>query len=91
MYLAKDSDEFDRVEGYEAVTWRESGRLAAGDRLSYFAADQRYELNGRPVRIVEECRESTGRTLTFYKSTDRVLVDGQQVARTRTKSGDNCR
>lgn len=90
LYLGRETDEFERVEAYEAVTWRESGRAATGDRLSYVAAEQRYELTGRPVRIVEECRESTGRTLTFYKSTDRVLVDGQQVARTRTKSGSNC-
>lgn len=90
LYLGRETDEFERVEAYEAVTWRESGRAATGDRLSYVAAEQRYELTGRPVRIVEECRESTGRTLTFYKSTDGVLVDGQQVARTRTKSGSNC-
>lgn len=90
LYLGEETDEFERVEAYEAVTWREAGRSATGDRLSYVAAAQRYEFTGRPVRIVEECRESTGRTLTFYKSTDRVLVDGQQVARTRTKSGSNC-
>jgi lipopolysaccharide transport protein LptA len=90
MYLAKGDNQLERVEGYEAVTMREAGRSATGDRLSYFSADGRYDMRGTPVRIVEECRESTGRTLTFYKSSDRILVDGQQVSRTRTKSGSEC-
>ena len=91
LFLAKDDNQLEHVEGYEAVTMRESGRSAAGDRLSYLAVEQRYQMTGTPVRIVEECRESTGRTVTFFKSTDRILVDGQQVSRTRTKSGENCR
>ena len=90
LYLGTASDELQRLEGYEAVTWRESGRSATGDRLSYVAAEQRYELNGRPVRVVEECRESTGRTVTFYRSTDKILVEGQQVSRTWTKNGNDC-
>jgi hypothetical protein len=85
-----DDNELERVEGYEAVTLRESGRTATGDRLSYLAADEQYDMTGIPVRIVEQCRETTGRTLTFYKAVDRILVDGQQITRTRTKSGGNC-
>jgi lipopolysaccharide export system protein LptA len=90
MYLAKGDNQLERVEGYEAVTIRETGRSATGDRLSYFSADGRYDMLGTPVRMVEECRESTGRTLTFYKSSDRIFVDGQQVSRTRSKSGSEC-
>ncbi len=90
LYLGMDDNELERVEGYEAVTLRESGRTATGDRLSYLAADEQYDMTGIPVRIVEECRETTGRMLTFYKAVDRILVDGQQITRTRTKSGGNC-
>jgi LPS export ABC transporter protein LptC/lipopolysaccharide transport protein LptA len=90
MYLAKGDNQLERVEGYEGVTVREAGRSATGDRLSYFSADGRYDMQGTPVRIVEDCRDSTGRTLTFYKSSDRILVDGQQVSRTRSKSGREC-
>lgn len=90
LYLGRTGHELERVEGYETVTLRESGRAATGDRLSYFSGEDRYLMTGAPVRIVEECRESTGRTLTFYKSTDRILVDGQQVLRTRTKNGNDC-
>ena len=90
LYLGMDDNELERIEGYEAVTLREAGRTATGDRLSYLAADEQYDMTGIPVRIVEECRETTGRMLTFYKAVDRILVDGQQITRTRTKSGGNC-
>jgi LPS export ABC transporter protein LptC/lipopolysaccharide transport protein LptA len=90
LYLGMNDSELERVEGYEAVTLRDAGRTATGDRLSYLAADEQYDMTGIPVRIVEECRETTGRTLTFYKAVDRILVDGQQITRTRTKSGGNC-
>ena len=90
LYLGQDDNELERVEGYEAVTLRESGRTATGDRLSYLAAGEQYDMTGIPVRIVEECRETTGRMLTFYKAVDRILVDGQQITRTRTKSGGDC-
>ena len=88
--IAVDDNELERVEGYESVTLRESGRTATGDRLSYLAADEQYDMTGVPVRIVQECRETTGRMLTFYKAVDRILVDGQQITRTRTKSGADC-
>ena len=32
-----------------------------------------------PVSIRESCRDTTGRTLTFFKSTDRVIVDGTLI------------
>jgi hypothetical protein len=44
-------------------------------------------LVGSPVRLVQECQESTGRTLTFYKASERVQVDGNQEIRTLTKGG----
>jgi len=87
LYLGDGENELERVEGYDAVTLRDGGRTATGDRLSYFSADERYEMTGAPVRIVEDCREMTGRTLTFYKSTDKILVDGQQGSRTLTTRG----
>jgi len=33
------------------------------------------------------CRSSTGLTLTFYRSTDTVTVDGQEERRTEINSG----
>jgi lipopolysaccharide export system protein LptA len=89
LYLAGDNA-LERVEGYGAVTLRNAGRTTMGERLSFLVAEERYDVTGAPVRVVEGCRESTGRTLTFYKSVDKILVDGQQLSRTRTKSGSDC-
>ena len=44
------------------------------------------------MTIVDECgRETTGRTLTFFKATDRIVVDGNEQIRTQTSgSKTNC-
>jgi hypothetical protein len=39
------------------------------------------------VRLTQECQESTGRTLTFYKASDRIQVDGNEEVRVQTKGG----
>jgi hypothetical protein len=58
--------------------------------MTYFAADERYVMTGAPVTIVDECgRETSGGTLTFYKTVDRIVVDGGPV-RSRTKGGGDC-
>ena len=68
-------------------------RTATGARLTYRAANEEYQMVGTataPVRVAESCRETTGKTLTFYKSADRITVDGNQEIRTETKSGGGC-
>jgi lipopolysaccharide export system protein LptA len=90
LYLKESGSEMDRVEGYKNVTLKSDGRTATGDRLTYSAADERYDMAGAPVKIVSECRETTGRTLRFYKSSDRILVDGKEERRTETKGGAKC-
>ena len=88
MYLGARGDTVERVEAYDAVTVQLRGRLAAGDRFTYVEADGRYDMSGVPVRIIEqletECRETTGRTLTFYRSVDTITVDGSAEVRTRS-------
>ena len=37
-----------------------------------------------------ECKETSGKTLTFWKGTDRVKVDGNNEVRTQTKGGGKC-
>ena len=40
------------------------------------------------MKIIDQCeRETTGKTLTFIKSTDQIVVDGNQQTRTQTKGG----
>ena len=68
-------------------------RVATGDRLTYNADAERYVMTGIatvPVRIIEECRETTGRTVTFFKSADRIIVDGNEEVRTQSSRSGPC-
>ncbi|MGE3840846.1 MAG: LPS export ABC transporter periplasmic protein LptC [Vicinamibacterales bacterium] len=94
LFLVSDGSALERLEAYEAVTLRSAGRVSSGQRLTYFGADARYVMVGSPVRVLEqlpsECRETVGRSLTFYRSTDTILVDGNERDRTQTRSGGKC-
>ncbi len=90
LYLKPSGDELDRVEAYTKVTLQSEARTATGDRMTYFSADERYLMLGAPVKIVADCRETIGRTLTFFKSVDRIVVDGNEETRTQTKGGGKC-
>ena len=91
VHLRADDNALDRVTAAGNVTFVSPGRRVAGDTLVYHDAAGRYEMEGRPVRMLEEvdaeCRETTGRTLTFFRATDDVSVDGQAGVRTATASG----
>ncbi|MGE3277834.1 MAG: LptA/OstA family protein [Vicinamibacterales bacterium] len=73
-----------------AVRVSVDGREAKGARMHYDPKDARYQLSGTPVSLVEECRETTGRTLTFFRGSDRILIDGNEETRTQTKGGGKC-
>jgi LPS export ABC transporter protein LptC len=90
VHLARSESSMERLEAYDTITLRLDTRVATGSRLTYFAADERYVLSGTaavPVKVVETCRETSGQTLTFFKSADRIIVDGNEERRTQTKSG----
>jgi hypothetical protein len=38
----------------------------------------------------QECRDTTGRTLTFFNGSDTLLVDGNQHSRTQARTGGKC-
>ncbi len=92
--LAKEGNTVERLEGYTRVTLKLDKRTAVGARLTYFASDERYVMSAAgttPVTITDvqtspsgavSCRETTGRTLIFYKSADRIIVDGNDQNRT---------
>jgi LPS export ABC transporter protein LptC len=91
LYLKPSGDELERAEAYEKLTLREQNRTTAGNRLTYTTADEQYVVTGAPVEITDECaRVTTGRTLTFIKSTDTIVVDGNDQIRTQTKGGGKC-
>jgi lipopolysaccharide export system protein LptA len=90
LFLATQDNELERVEAYTSVTLHDPIRKVEGDRLTYTAADGRYVVVGSPVKIEADCRETTGRTLTFYKSTNNILVEPNDEFRTQVKSIPNC-
>jgi lipopolysaccharide export system protein LptA len=90
LFLAPEANELQRLEAYEAISLRDAARTVTGDRLTYTAAEGRYVVVGSPVKIVADCRETTGRTLTFYKSTNNIDVEPSDEFRTQVKSMPNC-
>ncbi|HNV02213.1 MAG TPA: LptA/OstA family protein [Vicinamibacterales bacterium] len=90
VYLAASSRELERVEAYASVFLQEGARRASGDRLTYATAAGRYLMIGSPVKIEAECRETTGRSLTFYKSTNNILVEPNEEFRTQVRTLPNC-
>jgi LPS export ABC transporter protein LptC/lipopolysaccharide transport protein LptA len=91
LYLKPSGNELDRAEAYENVTLREQNRKTTGARMTYTTSDERYVIVGARVKIVYLCeRETTGKTLTFVKSTDSIVVDGNSQIRTLTKGGGKC-
>ena len=88
LYLKPSGDELERAEAYENVTLREQDRETKGAKMIYTTADETYVITGVPGKIVDQCkRETVGRTLTFNKGTDSIVVDGNSQIRTQTKGG----
>jgi lipopolysaccharide export system protein LptA len=89
LYLKPSGDELERAEAYENLTLREQSRETKGAKMIYTTADEIYVITGAPVKIVDQCqRETVGRTLTFNKGTDSIVVDGNSQIRTQTKGGN---
>ncbi|HJZ71394.1 MAG TPA: LPS export ABC transporter periplasmic protein LptC [Vicinamibacterales bacterium] len=89
LYLKPSGDELERAEAYENMTLREQNRETKGSKLIYTPDNETYVITGAPVKIVDQCqRETVGRTLTFNKGTDSVVVDGNSQIRTQTKGGN---
>lgn len=91
--LAKAESRLERLDAQTAVNIRLDKRVATGDRLTYLADEERYVMTGVatvPVKIVDECRETSGRTVVFFKSAERVIVDGNEEVRTQSSRGGPC-
>lgn len=90
LVLASAERTLERIEGYGNVVARVAARDARGGRLTYHASDERYVLTGAPVTFTEDCRVTTGRTLTFFGTAGKLLVDGNEAVRTVSKGGGRC-
>jgi lipopolysaccharide transport protein LptA len=89
LYLKESGDELERAEAYDTVTRREQNRETKGMKMIYTPVNETYVVTGTPVKIVDECqRETIGKTLTFNKGTDNIVVDGNSQIRTQTKGGN---
>ena len=89
IVLARSENGVDRLEAYNRVTTVLGARTATGSRMTYHAREERYVMSGvgvTPVSLRESsCRETTGRTVTFFKSSDRIIVDGNETRRTENQ------
>jgi LPS export ABC transporter protein LptC len=86
LYLKPSGDEIDLALGHEAVTFTETKRKATGNEFQYYAVDDRYELQGTPVVIIDECGKPTrGLFLVYFRRTDKMTIDGGDVARTESR------
>jgi lipopolysaccharide export system protein LptA len=88
IVLEGQENAVDRLEAYTRVTMVLGQRTATGGRLTYHAKEERYLMSASgatAVTLRESCQETTGRTVTFFKSTDKIIVDGDETRRTETK------
>jgi lipopolysaccharide transport protein LptA len=91
LMLAKADNTLEKLEANGAVTAIVDKRTVTGTRLSYSTADEKYIVYGAPVKMIDaECQETSGKTLTFWKASDKVQVDGNNEVRTQTKGGGKC-
>ena len=90
LYFVEGGGSLERAEAYDDVIIKTDERTSTGNRMTYFAADERYLMKGTPVKVVENCRETACKTLTFWRSTDRILCDGNEQIRTLAISGGTC-
>ncbi len=91
LQLAKTENALDKLDATGAVSAIVDKRTVTGTRLTYSPSDDKYVVVGAPVKMVDaECQETSGKTLTFWKASDRVVVDGNNEVRTQTKGGGKC-
>ena len=96
LVLETDGRSLQRIFAAGGVKLMLEGRQLVGETMTYYENDGRYEMTGAPVRIIEEvavesedseietteCRETTGRALTFYVNSEALLVDANSEVRT---------
>src|SRR4029434_10071507 len=71
VILAPTGGHITRLEAYTNVSLKLDTRSAVGERLTYFADEDRYLMSGagtKAAKVVESCRGTTGRTLALLKA-----------------------
>jgi lipopolysaccharide transport protein LptA len=89
VYLVTDSQGQRRLDHAVAlgnVRVRQRDRQGSAERGDYFSADQKYVLSGgQPTLVDEENGTTTGHSLTFFQSSDTILVESNTGTRTLTR------
>ena len=86
LALVEEGNDLRQMTADGAVRILLDDRQASGQKLVYHPSDERYVLNGTPVSLVQDCQETAGRTLTFYRGSANVQVDGHET-RVQTRGG----
>jgi lipopolysaccharide export system protein LptA len=77
----------DHLVAVDDVVIQQTGRRADGQKLVYTAAEDKFVLTGGPPSIFDaEQGKITGVSLTFFRSDDRVLVEGEANTPVVTKT-----
>ena len=92
LYLKESGDQVEHAEAHQHVRLTEKGYTITGNEMKYFSKDEHYELSGTPLTIVDKCGvTATGLSLTYFRATDRIIVDGTDQTRTQTTGkGSTC-
>jgi LPS export ABC transporter protein LptC/lipopolysaccharide transport protein LptA len=86
LFLEEGGHQVQRLEADRTVALlTPEGRKATGTHLTYLAAAEQYDMLGTPVKLNDESGETTGNSLTFFRSADRIIVDGKEQKRTEVK------
>ena len=90
LFLRADARTLERIEATGDVDLELDTRRVTGETLSYDDGEGRYDLTGEPVTVVEEleegCRETTGRSVTFFANGESISADGRSAERTASSS-----
>ena len=91
LQLAKTENALEKLVANGAVSAVVDKRTVTGTQLTHSPAEDEYVVVGAPVKMIDaDCQETSGKRLTFWKASDRVLVDGNNEVRTQTKGGGKC-
>ena len=90
LFLRADARTLERIEATGDVDLELDARRVTGETLFYDDEEGRYDLTGEPVTVVEEleegCRETTGRSVTFFANGESISADGRSAERTASTS-----
>jgi lipopolysaccharide export system protein LptA len=88
LYLRSGARDIDRIEAEGAVSLLTGeGRKASGRRLVYESGKEQYDMTGAPATLDDDAGQTTGRSLIFFRSVDRIVVDGKEQTRTALRRG----